>query len=131
MNVVLWLTIIQGDIDDAALLSSGTLWTKSIETGCVPVVGASDDMYPWFDDEDGELGGPGLAPRRRFMGASGQWHVELAKVVIDPPELVRQQLMAEFAHGRGHEHTIWWTESDGPWPDEKLIASGWTRHSDR
>jgi len=124
MNIVLWLTVME---DSSGLDGNGVLWTKDIETGCVPVAGV-DDVYLWVDDEDGDCGGPSLTTRRRYMGASGRWHVELAKVVIDPPEYVRQQLMAEFARGHGHEHDIWWTNDNGPWPEEKLTASGWVRY---
>ena len=125
MNVVLWLTILSSG---KGLYDSGDLWTRNVHTGCVPQVGTGDSVYLWIDD-DGDTGGLCLAPRRRFMGGMGGWHVELARLFIDPSEKVRDAIIAEVVSGRRPgAPEIWWTNDNGPFPISKLTSCGWVRY---
>ena len=122
MKVVFWLSIVPGRM---GLYSSGDLWRREVTTGQLP--GTGDGVYLWPDDEDGDIGGPRLEARRRYMAASGQWHVELTKIVVDPPERERETIMRESAGGR-QDFMCWWTDSEGGPPDEqKLTAAGWVK----
>lgn len=122
MKVTLWLAVVPPG-DGIGIHSSGELWRREITTGCAPVP-ALDKVCLWSDE--GDSNGPLSGVYTRYMGASGQWHVELAKIVYDPDGAGLKFLQAEALRGFGHHHDIWWTSQD---PYEELKANlrghGW------
>lgn len=123
MIITLWLSVVPPGGGMLGANSGGEIWRREVTTGCVPVP-ALDRVYLWGDEGDSD--GPGLQVYSRYMGASGQWHVELAKVIYDPDGTDLSFLQAEALRGFGHHRDIWWSSQD-PWDEMKvqLLAHGW------
>lgn len=113
----MWLSLIPPTAADP-LWSDGRLWTRDVETGCVPTI---EDQVTLWPDEDGH-NGPMWGIKRRYMGHDGIWHVELYRMQLDPSEEVQERLL----RARGHTST-WYTDRDGD-PVPELERGGWQRY---
>lgn len=130
MKVVLWLTVCRPNPNKlpSHIYSFDDLWVRTITTSCVPVPD-QDWVYLW-DDEDGEISGERLEVKRRYMAPSGQWHVELQTIVVDPDDSQTQQMRVDGVEGRRCQRVPWWSYGD---PDKlaewegKLRAAGWVK----
>lgn len=131
MKVILWLPICRPHERSLAshVYSSDDLWRREIETGCVPVPALDRvDLWPGEDGEDGN--GTSVGVKSRLLAASGQWHVTLSTVVIDPSDLQESLLQADIRDGRGHRQESWWTYGEdgkvAEW-EASLMAAGWVK----
>jgi hypothetical protein len=124
VKILFWLSVL--DRSAGMYGSTGDLWRREITTGMVPAIG--DRIYCWPTDEDGDCGGLRLAARTRCMGASGQWHVELSRLHIDPTEQTVDAIRTLIVNGRPYDAEIW-SAVDGPVEalNTHLAAAGWVK----
>lgn len=131
MLVTFWLSIVESETWDAWEGLSGELWVRRIRTGFLPTVG-KDQVVLWGTEEEGAQGGPLWDVKRRFMDAEGGWHVELTRIVVDPPARVSDAIMRRVAqpgHPRIYEHRCWWAKVSGH-PAGPLRAAGWRPYAE-
>lgn len=130
MKIVLWLSICRPSPEKlpSHIYTFDDLWVRAVTTTCVPVPN-QDWVYLWPEDDE-DTGGEKLEVKRRYMASSGQWHVELQTVVVDPDDSQMQMMRADTANGEGYKRFPWWTYGD---PDKlagwegKLRAAGWVK----
>lgn len=77
MEITLWLPI-------HADIHRSTLWWTKRRTGALP--DGRDGIVLFMNEDPGDdpHEGPMLEPRRRYMDAEGNWHVELQKIILQP-----------------------------------------------
>lgn len=127
MIITLWLSLCDGTKSTGFLWSGDELWTRTVESGAVPLVGPGDDdgIVLWSSDE-GPGGGPMWSARRRYMDVAGGWHVELSRMVLDPTDKVREAAM-RYRPGEPVAYRAWETAVDGD-PRDGLVRGGWKRY---
>jgi hypothetical protein len=122
MKLIMWLNVVPPDARDP-LWSDGTLWTREVDTGCVPLV--DDEVALWPDHEDG-ADGPLWRVKRRYMGYYGVWHVELLKMLLDPSDATVEELGRD-ARATGERMAAVWHTEDGGDPVPELERGRWMR----
>lgn len=127
MKLTMYLQVIDGS--QGSFSSNGDLYTKTVETGFVPKPG-TDEVALWETEEDGQKwDGPIWHIKRRYMGAEGQWSIELAKMIVNPNQVWQDYFKARLAQGRQFiTESSWYTQSDGD-PAPLLLEGGWTKFS--
>lgn len=126
MKLEMFLQVIDGSKGN--FTTNGDLYTKTVETGFVPLPG-TDEVALWKTIEDGkEWDGPIWHVKRRYMGAEGQWSIELAKMILNPNQMWQDSFKARLASGRQIiTETSWYTQFDDD-PIPKLLEGGWVKY---
>ncbi len=108
---------------------NGELWERVVDTDHAPTPGVDRViLWPAEDPDDGPLGGPMWDAYERYMDAVGGWHLELARMVIDPSEKAQDSMMRAAAGGPPYRDRSWWTRNDGD-PRGALRRGGWRPYS--
>lgn len=130
MKVILWLSICRPSPKKlpSHIYSFDDLWVRTVTTTCVPIPD-QDWVYLWPEDDE-DTSGERLAVKNRYMASSGQWHVELQTVVVDPDDSQMQMMRADTANGQGYKRFPWWTNGDpgklAEW-ETRLREAGWVK----
>lgn len=123
MNLTLWLTIVDGT-DGRFEVGPSTLWYSHRATRWLPTPD-TDRLILW-PNEDDPMDGPLWGVKSRHMDADGGWHVDLATMVLDPPETEWRAETARMT-ASGRYHKMWWNTrgDDGSDPTVPLSLHGW------
>lgn len=128
MIITLWLATVDGTAP-GWMGASKDLWTRQLETGALPLVDGHDQIVLWPTDEEGPQGGPMWDAKRRYLDASGMWHVELTTMVLNPTDDVWASISRMANQGPPWPYRSWNAESDGD-PAAPLHAGGWRRYGE-
>lgn len=123
LEITLWLQVVPPGPHQLTT-SRGDLWTKKITTAFLPDT-THDDIYLWPDPEGDAASGPAWSAYRRYMDANGDWHVNLSRMVLDPDEPTRQQVLS-FVLNPPTLWRPWYTGAGDPGPN--LERGGWRRY---
>ena len=119
MKATFWLSVVNGSGRQFLDAAPSTLWRTTRDTAWLPT--PFQDRVILWPGEDGDPGdGPLWDVKSRYMDAIGAWHVELAKMVLNPDSVAWQRELTYMGE-RGRYDKMWW---DGD-PTEKLITGGW------
>jgi hypothetical protein len=122
MILTMWLSLL--DKPTGAFIGGpDALWVRQVETGALPDLTDRVVLWPATDDDD-PAGGPMWDVYRRYMGSDGGWHVELARMAVDPAEDARDYIARTRLSETSSRWGIWRTSSDGD-PTGKLRTGGW------
>jgi len=130
MIITLWLTTIDGAAVGGWMGAYKDLWTKELDTGAVPLLDGHDQIVLWPTDEEGPQGGPMWDLKRRYVDASGHWHLELTAMVLNPTDEVRDAIVRMVARGGPPWHYRSWDVGQDGDPDERLRAGGWRKYGE-
>ena len=126
MKLTMYIQVIDGSKE--SYINGGDLYTKTVETGFVPMPG-TDEVVLWTTIEGGrEWDGPIWQVKNRHMGAEGQWSIELSKMILNPGQVWQDLFRTRLASGRQIiTESSWYTDQDGD-PIPMLLNGGWTKY---
>jgi hypothetical protein len=124
VKLKLWLTILR-PAPDWCTIEYGVpseLYWREIETGALPGDGDHVVLYPPDDPDESDHGGPYLYAQKRYLGPHGAWHIELQRIVVDPPPWIQHQINAPSYR----DYSVWWVvDGSNPDPVSGLLKAGW------
>lgn len=131
MKFLMWLNVIDGADETKGLFGPNKLFYKHIESSFLPQPGVDEViLYPDEDDDDGtQTEGPMWHVKRRYMGHRGLWHVELAKMILNPNEHWQNMVKSRLGVGRIVLERFWYTDRDGISVCSDLIRGGWREYN--
>lgn len=109
--------------------SSGTLYTKTIETIHVPVPGM-DDVSLYYDadnEEDGML----WSIKRRWMDSFGTWNIELSRMHINPEKHMAESMASSNSARMIMTDRVEWITDNPHTLERDLLRSGWQKYDSR